>query len=63
MLVIALYMLSGHEIKHLGKFNNGCVGPQILIEVYACPWGDKAVLFHLASFRLEALGTVTFRSR
>jgi hypothetical protein len=28
----------------------------ILIEVSACPLGDRAVLFHLASVLLEALG-------
>jgi hypothetical protein len=30
----------------------------ISTEVSACPWGPKAVLFHLAKFLLEALRTL-----
>jgi hypothetical protein len=34
--------------------------PSILIEVSACSLDDKAVLFRLASFLLEAIGSVPF---
>jgi hypothetical protein len=57
-------MLYGHSAAQEYNIDEGYqldLKASILLEVSACPRDSKEVLFHLASFLLEDLGTAPFR--